>query len=524
MMHVDLYTDSLYSSKIRIQDSRIAAEYSGDMSSITVGGVIYQYAQSIIFMGTLITDVSGSEIANCVTDPTGDGENTYRNYYLRGGMRIRVRARYHVESVSQWRYELSVTLYVGTTPIAGQGISTYTNVNPATHPEYYGIKFVSITKNGVTYYGFAYTDSPGSYITVTVVSSNFYDQSLSPRYDGGSSGSDPQSGYGDNDTANSATARVSNPGGIIAGAGGHGLHVYRLDAAAVGELYKFLWSTNVADSIGRSIAKPMTGIISLHRMPTIAGRSGTSTNKLNIAGWSITKDTGATWIAYEDSTNIYTIETDPIYVGTLQNDFADFAATSAAIHLPFCGTYPIDIKSIMGGYIRLVYVLDTVQGNCVCNVYTTCRNGLERLYGTYAGNSAYILPVSGSEQGAGQIAGIISTIAGAAALATTAAPLAGAAGLVGGLSAIGSGAVTQGNIGGNSAYYSHMLAELYIYRPKAVYPDWYAHQIGRPTGCAGTVGSYSGYLAGTVHADSIAAATEEERREIESTIAGGVFV
>lgn len=523
-MRVDLYTDSLYSSKIRIQDSRIPGEYSGNMSSIKVGDVTYQYAQNIIFMGSLITDISGSEIANCVTYPTGYGENDYRYYYLRGGMRIRVRARYHVESVSTWRYEMSVALFVGSTEIAEQGISTYTEVNPSTHPEDFGIKFVSITKNGVTYYGFAYTDRPDSYIVVTFVSSNFYDQSLSTRYEGGSDGSDPQSGYGDNDTTNSATTRVSNPGGIIAGAGGNGIHVYQLDAAAVGELYKFLWSTNVADSIGRSIAKPMSGIISLHRMPTISDRSGTSTNELNVAGWAIAKDSGATWVAYEDSTNVFTIDTDPVYVGTLQNDFADFAATSAAIHLPFCGTYPVDIKSIMGGYIRLVYVLDTVQGNCVCNVYTTCRNGLERLYGTYAGNCAYILPVSGSEQGAGQIAGIISTIAGAAALATGTATLAGASGLVGGIAAMGSGAVTQGNIGGNSAYYSHMLAELYIYRPKAVYPDRYAHQVGRPTACAGTVGSYAGFLSGTVHADSITGATEAERQEIEQAIFQGVFV
>ena len=494
------------------------------MSSIIVGGVSYQYAQNIAFMGSLITEISGSEIANCVTDPTGDGANDYKYYYLRGGMRIRVRARYYVESVSQWRYEMAVTFFVGSTQIAGQSISTYTTVNPAEHPEYYGIKFVSFTKNGVTYYVFAYTDSPSSYITVTVVSENFYNQSISPRYDGGASGSDPQGGYGDNDTANSATTRVTNPGGIVAGAGGHGLHVYQLDANGVGALYTFLWQIGISSAIERTIAKPLTGIISLHKMPYISGRSGTATTKINIAGWPIQAQPGGTFTAYEDSTNIFTVETEPVYIGTLQNDFADFAATSAAIHLPFCGTYPVDIKSIMGGYIRLVYVFDTVQGNCSCNVYTTGRNGKERLFGVYAGNCAYIMPVSGSEQGAGQIAGLISTIAGAAALATGVAPAGGAAGLLGGLSAVGSGAIAQGNTGGNSAYYSHMKAELYIYRPQAVYPSSYAHEVGRPTACSGTVGSYSGFLSGTVHADSITGATEAERQEIEQAISQGVFV
>ena len=84
--------------------------------------------------------------------------------------------------------------------------------------------------------------------------------------------------------------------------------------------------------------------------------------------------------------------------------------------------------------------------------------------------------------------------------------------------------IAQGNTGGNSAYYSHMKAELYIYRPQAVYPSSYAHEVGRPTACAGTVGSYSGFLSGTVHADSITGATEAERQEIEQAISQGVFV
>lgn len=522
MMHVDLYTDNLYSSKIRIQDSRIAAEYTGSISSMTISDVTYKYVQGGIIT-SLITDVSGSEIANCVSDPAGDA-NTYRYYYLKGGMRIRCKAYYFIESVNTWRYVLDVGLFAGTAQLCGYGISTYTTVNPATNPENYSIRFVSIKKDTDILYGFAFTDSPSSYIMVTAASENFYNQSLSPRYDGGSAGSDPQSGYGDNDTANSATTRATNPGSALAASGSHGLHAYQMDGTAISGLYGFVWQKDALIAIERTITKPLSGIISIHKMPVIASRTGTAVTEYMLAGW-VYQSSGGTIL--EDTQNVYLIESDPIYVGTLQNDFADFEATTAILHLPFCGTYPIDIKSIMGGYVRLVYMFDILQGNCVCNVYTTARGGYERLYGSYSGNCAYMVPVSGNEQGAANILGMISTVAGIASVAASGAASAAAAAspaAMSAISAMSSGAITQGNAGGNSAYYSHMIAELYIYRPKAVYPDRYAHQIGRPTGCAGTVGSYSGYLSGTVHADTIAAATEEERREIESTIAGGVFV
>lgn len=516
-MFVDLYTDNLYSSKIRIQDSRIAAEYTGSISSMTIGDVSYKYVQGGI-LTSLIGDVSGSEIANCVSDPAGSG-STYRYYYLRGGMHIRVRAYYYVDGIDNWRYELSVGLFVGTTQLCGYGVSTYTSVNPATNPENYSIRFVSIKKGTDVLYGFAFTDNPGSYIIVTAASENFYDQSRAKPYDGGASGSDPDGGYGDNDTETDSISRIGSLGGVLASANGHGLHVYEMDASAYSDFLDKLYSKYLLISAVRTFLSPEDALVSLHMLPVLT-RSQTAVSSVNVGALFSVPLSGT---IKADSTNVYTVDSGEIPVGTVLNDFLDYADTKAVLYMPFCGFAPIDIQDIMAGAIRVIYEIDVIQGNCAANVYTYNYQGREKIQGIYSGNCAYRLPLSGSKDGSGLITGLITTAAGAAIGKVDMAVSGGLAAAEAIQSSIGSSVWSSGQAGSNSAYYSDPNCQLIVYRPNGVYPDTYAAAQGRPTGDGLTVGRYKGFLSGTVHAD-ISGATAEEKEKIEQMIERGIVI
>lgn len=516
-MYVDLYTDNLYSSKIRIQDSRIAADYTGALSSRTIDDVTYKYVQGGI-LTSLISDVSGSEIANCVSDPAGD-VNTFRYYYLRGGMRIRVKAYYYIDGIETWRYVMSVGLYIGTTQLCEYSINTYAYVNPATNPENYAIRFVSIKKGTDILYGFAFTDSPSSYIFVTAASENFYDQSRTKPYDGGTSGSDPNGGYGDNDTETDLIPRIGSLNNILAAANSHGLHVYEMDLSAYSDFLDKLYSKYILMSLARTFLSPEDALVSLHMLPTLT-RSQSMVSSINVGALFAVPLSGT---VKADTQNVYTIDSGEIQVGTVLNDFLDYADTKAALYLPFCGYTPIDIQDIMAGSVRVIYEIDVVQGNCAANVYTYNYQGREKLQGVYAGNCAYRIPLTGSKDGSGLITGLITTAAGAA-IGKVDTALSGGLAVANSLqSMMGSGVWSSGQVGSNSAYYSDPSCQLIVYRPNGIYPDTYAASQGRPTGDGYTVGRYSGFLSGIVHAD-ISGATPEEKEKIERMFREGVII
>ena len=516
-MFVDLYTDNLYSSKIRIQDSRIAAEYTGSVSSMTIGDVTYKYVDGGIIT-SLISDVSGSMIANCVTDPAGSS-NTYRYYYLRGGMHIRVRAYYYPDGIDTWRYVMSVGLFVDTTQLCEYGITTYTNTDPATKAEDYSIRFVSIEKGTDILYGFAFTDDPSSYIIVTAASENFYNQSRAKPYDGGASGSDPSGGYGDNDTESDLIPRIGSLSGVLANADGHGLHVYEMDLSAYSDFLDKLYSKYILMSLARTFLSPEDALVSLHMLPTLT-RSQSLVSSINVGALFAVPLSGT---VKADSQNVYTIDSGEIPVGTVLNDFLDYADTKAALYLPFCGYAPIDIQDIMDGAVRVIYEIDVIQGNCCANVYTYNYQNREKLQGVYAGNCAYRIPLTGSKDGSGLITGLITTAAGAA-IGKVDTALSGGLAVANSLqSMMGSNVWSSGQIGSNSAYYSDPSCQLIIYRPNGIYPDTYAAMQGRPTGDGLTVGRYSGFLSGIVHAD-MSAATPAEKQDIEKMFREGVII
>ena len=516
-MHVTLYENTQYQTGISVADDTLYGEQGVHViQDITIGDIEYNYISMFSVRDALTS--GGSTIWNAFTD----GNVTDKTFYLKENKSIVISTDLSEVSEGVWRWSMSVKIKVGTATVVEwsktAGSITDPDRKPNLHPEIYAFRFVSVPIDGKLFYGVSFwgNDSPEIFSDVILISDNYFDTSISPAYQNGAAGSDPNSGYGDNDTDTSSVSKIGGINGVIVSPTAHGLHVYEMNGAAYADFMNKLLSKQLQISAVRSFLSVEDSLVSLHMLPTVT-RNQTTVSAINVGALFSIPVTGT---LKADTKNVYTVASDFIPIGTVANDFLDYHNTCAVLYLPFCGTVPIDIQDIMSGGIEIVYEFDVLQGNCVANVYTTNHQGYRKLQGCYSGNCAYRLPFCGNKDGSGIIAGLIQTSVGATAGSVTTA----AQGLYGVLSAgMGSGTYAHGSTAGNSAYYSDTNCYLTIYRPNAVYPSQFARQVGRPSGSSGTVGSFSGFVSGYVHAD-ISGATDAEKAAIENWIERGVVV
>lgn len=306
--------------------------------------------------------------------------------------------------------------------------------------------------------------------------------------------------------------------------GSHGLRMYSVGDGAIDALYSRLWSADIWDKWANRKFSPIGGILSLHRVPVIAPTVGT-VSSVTIAGQQY--PVGSAQLV---SDNIVTIDFGAIEIPEISGSFLDYSPyCSAMLYLPFIGAVGIDINAISDGYIAVRYTFDLISGNCIAQVLTIDRDRSSIIYGTYPGNAAYKYPISGNDNGGfavlGAAAGIATAGLSLAATGGSAAPLA---------ASIVSGAATSisaehhlqqaGTLPANTAALGDLRVYLVITRPAYLTPDHYVDVKGYPAGDGHTVGSYTGLLAGELHAESITGATDAEKQEIESAFRGGVFV
>jgi hypothetical protein len=207
----------------------------------------------------------------------------------------------------------------------------------------------------------------------------------------------------------------------------------------------------------------------------------------------------------------------------------DYTATSVIMHLPFIGRIPIDPIYCVGGGITILYRCDTCTGNIAAMILATNRSGRRECIMTASGNCAYSVPITGHDDGMVEMIGsnastIINGIKiGAASLAT---------GKVQGSAGDFKNPLMQkqttdivGNMAGSGAIVTNLSLYAEILYSEPSNPDHYTQLRGRPSDIGGTVGDFSGFtIFSDVHADAIAGATDEEKREIEQTLQRGVYV
>lgn len=350
--------------------------------------------------------------------------------------------------------------------------------------------------------------------------------------------------------------------------GNHGVRLYRLGSGNIDIMYECLWSDSFWDKWNNAKWNPLSGILALQAMPCEPDATFTNAQEVFVCGKRLDyhPDASTTVITYGDMPDNSTAEkrTKIFRPKEYSGSFLDWSAfTSVKFRLPFIGIVPVDVSKIMDGGIFAKYNIDFLTGNCLVQIYTipsTDVMGTETdwdetyggclcMIGQYAGNCAHKLTISGTDFGGGQVMGsVVSAVmsVGTAALAAAtgvvapeAAVIAGAMGVIGN-TAKASMAQHHNQVipaTPNADTMGMLVPALIIERPIDITPldengdaTIYEYMNGRPAASGGTVKDYKSldtgegiFIKGILHADTLYA-TEDEKRQIESAFAKGVYL
>lgn len=350
--------------------------------------------------------------------------------------------------------------------------------------------------------------------------------------------------------------------------GNHGVRLYRLGSGNIDIMYECLWSDSFWDKWNYAKWNPLSGILALQAMPCEPDATFTNAQEVFVCGKRLDyhPDAGTTVITYGDMPNNSTAEkrTKIFRPKEYSGSFLDWSSfTSVKFRLPFIGIVPVDVSKIMDGGIFAKYNIDFLTGNCLVQIYTipsTDVMGTETdwdetyggclcMIGQYAGNCAHKLTISGTDFGGGQVMGsVVSSVMsiGTAAIAAATGVVSPEVAIIGGAMGI------IGNTAKASMAQHHnqvipatpnadtmgmLVPALIIERPIDITPldengdaTIYENMNGRPAASGGTVKDYKNldtgegiFIKGILHADTLYA-TEDEKRQIESAFAKGVYL
>lgn len=217
--------------------------------------------------------------------------------------------------------------------------------------------------------------------------------------------------------------------------------------------------------------------------------------------------------------------------------------TKLTIWLPYIGYRELNADDVMGGIINIKYHCDCVTGDCVAFISSVGGGGsgtVNRVIAQFTGNCGVRVPFGRTSYDAAVAAsiqllgGAVGALAGAAA---------GAAGLANTsdisasqvASSVSSGTVTaingmkvtserSGTAGASAGYMSIQKPYLLRQIPRQSLPEGYANLEGYPSNISGTLSQFSGFAAVESIKLSGIPATDDELREIQSLLIGGVFI
>lgn len=344
----------------------------------------------------------------------------------------------------------------------------------------------------------------------------------------------------------------------------NGMHLYKLDNDQYNALTGLFWSDQFADMIDKQRFTPAMGVLSVHKLPYVPDPVGLTTT-VHMCGRDLyTQD----WKPFEGFSKDYfygvpitgaqDYESVPIDVEPFFNSFLDFEPyTHVSIMLPFIGIVPISTNRVMGGSLKVNYILDNRNGNCVAQVFTKSMRNMQdeaadkwSLLGQWSGNTKMPMALFGNNNGASDVMNSVRGFASSAAgsvlmgVAGIAAPGVVATGIAASAISAGIGIASRqrptqtiSTIGTETACMSNLECRLIITRPvdvtpghietidgvKIQIPDSLIEQAGLASCSGGTVNDYSGMTTGYIRG-SIEGATEAEMLAIRNQFLGGVIV
>lgn len=211
-------------------------------------------------------------------------------------------------------------------------------------------------------------------------------------------------------------------------------------------------------------------------------------------------------------------------------DFLDFTKTKFTLFLPFVGSVNIDTSAFQWGTLTVRYIIDVYNGNIVYWVYTKCIDSkTDQLYGTYSGNCAIQIPLTGvAENGSvlGKITNTVSNLAVGAASIAAGNPL-GVLGAAQGMinSLTPSYSVDRaGAVDTSGAALDGWRISLKISMPQEL-QEGTSTLIGRPSFFMETVEKLPAgkHICQGVRVDGIQDATDGEKQKIKQILEGGFY-
>lgn len=363
--------------------------------------------------------------------------------------------------------------------------------------------------------------------------------------------------------------------------GEHGIFLYECETSDIEQISGFLWDTDII----LVNWEPVKGILAIHKLPYVPEHMGGSETEdkvnVNIAGksvianglqyvlnpiipepggdagginWEMTHYEPMGWELYggQEKTSL------PLQVQPFFGSFLDFEPyTKVQVRLPFIGTVSVPTSACMGGWIKVNYIFDNRNGNCVAQIMCeSMRNGENDdsdgyiIIGQYSGNCAIPAAITGNSTGGeariGAVKGFASSAAsiGAGVALGVASPAAGAAALIGagvkGAIDYASAPKTPdivGSVNCEAACLQDLAVKVIITRPVDVTPGDFKvvdgervftassllDQKGFASYAGGTVSQYEGMTIGYIRG-TIEGASEAEMLEIRNMFLGGVIV
>lgn len=331
---------------------------------------------------------------------------------------------------------------------------------------------------------------------------------------------------------------------------GAGTHVYIIDDTAFDSFTGYLWGTtqSVFDDVWQKWQNykfnPIGAILGCYAlpsafMPPLAERQ--TVNQIYLAGTTLAPIAANCWgllptahqfIQYPTTENMEYVSLDSLI------DFQDFTGVDVVVHVPFCGQCVVPISAVMGGVsddgttynaggIAVTYFADIMTGNVCAFVMGKDRNGNTACLQTLTGNAAYNVPITGNDNGTGQMFGALASTALGAVTGNIGAVAAGVATL--GLDTAQRTTSIIGNHGGSAAILTNLYCYAEISYTNYSNPANYSDVRGRPSDLGGTVSEQNGiaYSGLTIfenaHVHDIRC-TPEERAEIEMLLKEGVYL
>lgn len=344
---------------------------------------------------------------------------------------------------------------------------------------------------------------------------------------------------------------------------GNGLHMYKINTTVYANIMDEIWVDSIKpdelrDYIKNKIFQPTSGMLSLHRLPVSI--SGQTVNGINVCGTRYVKNSSVTAVTTQHVSvpadgSTWNIDLRPSKEWT--ESFLDWNPyVLAIVTLPFIGNVEVNVNYFVYGIVKLRYIIDVINGNCMAELSTTDCDDHELIIGRYCGNCAYMLPIFGNSLGGTPILGMATAVTSAIAVGATIAT--GGMGAAGAATAGENAAftakavaasansaamiaksvttphqlVSSGSLPANaSALAGDLYPRLHLYYKNDVtilddhMQDMLQKFMGRDASVYCKLGALEGkgFISGVFHADNVPYATDTEKTELEQLLAEGVF-